>query len=191
MNNQVLQFQQNYNEFISKAQVTNINISDVFLKEIIHKNSTVNFDKEISKAQSKNLTQFDRPIIVKQEDNLQYSLVSGYKKYCIAKALNHEQIPAIIITESRLELKRKTDFINSDFNHVYNSYNIDDIYIPLEFMASHPSKDKIKNCVKYYKKHKKFDKPIVITKAGLCIDGYIRYLIALRLGVKRVPVIIA
>lgn len=64
--------------------------------------------------------------------------------------------------------------------------NIEDIKISDQFLASHPSPEKMEIFEKYWLLTNHQDKPIVLDKNDYLVDGYIRYLIMKRNGAKTV-----
>lgn len=69
------------------------------------------------------------------------------------------------------------------------------ISIPIEFRNSHPSPQKMKIHTKFYIDNGYFDKPILVQRHPdknsnivFLRDGYIRYIIAIRNGIKTVPI---
>ena len=60
-----------------------------------------------------------------------------------------------------------------------------DIIIPEEFKNSQPSEEKMAKVRKYIAEHGNLDKPIVLIGNRL-IDGYIRYLVAIEVGMEEV-----
>lgn len=67
--------------------------------------------------------------------------------------------------------------------------NIEDIKISDQFLASHPSSEKMERVEKYWLLTNHQDKPIVLDKNGYLVDGYIRYLIMKRNGAKTVQTV--
>ena len=67
--------------------------------------------------------------------------------------------------------------------------NIEDIKISDQFLASHPSPEKMERFEKYWLLTNHQDKPIVLDKIGYLVDGYIRYLIMKRNGAKTVQTV--
>lgn len=65
---------------------------------------------------------------------------------------------------------------------------ITDIKVPSIFLNTPPNSKKIKKCKDYYNEHGEFDKPITISKNGILVDGYARYVAAKELGVTECPV---
>lgn len=177
------------NEFVSTQEIKTIKVSDIILTEPIHINAKVNFTRQIEKLQSKNIIMLNNPIIVKQESDSTYSLINGYKGYSIAKALNHEYVPAVVINESRKVFTKKLGFKSSRLPEGANDLMwLRDIRIPKEFSEKKVRREKVDVVMKYYNLHKEFDKPIVIKGKRLLIDGYARYVVAKILNIDRVPV---
>lgn len=63
-----------------------------------------------------------------------------------------------------------------------------DIKIPQTFMNTQPSSTKLIDCANYYKKFGQLDKPITIDANCTLVDGYVRYLVAKKMGLTEVPV---
>ena len=66
---------------------------------------------------------------------------------------------------------------------------LDKIYVTQAFVNTAPSPEKIERCREYYKKNSVQAKPIVISKNGALLDGYIQYLILKENGAKTAVVI--
>jgi len=193
MNKQIIKENQlKREEFVKSQEVKIINVVDVILTEQTHKNARVTFKKEVERIENKNITVLNNPIIVKQEKNDKYSLVSGYRGYSIAKSLNHMQIPVVIITESRKEFIRNVGFKSAiEIDNNSDSVEFDKIVIPKCFLETTPRKEKVDACIEYYKNNNKLDAPVVINNSGLLIDGYIRYIVARIMELKVVPVVVS
>lgn len=65
---------------------------------------------------------------------------------------------------------------------------LSDIRIPDQFKKSSPLQNKIEAARKYFDEYGKFDKPIVINKDNILMDGYIRFLLALELNMDCIEV---
>lgn len=63
------------------------------------------------------------------------------------------------------------------------------IIIPCSFKATLPNPHKIYNCYKYYRSFQKFDRDIVLDKDNYLTDGYVAYLVAKMLGIRKVPIV--
>ena len=63
-----------------------------------------------------------------------------------------------------------------------------DIKVPDAFKKTQPSSTKLITCANYYKKFGQLDKPITIDTNGYLVDGYVRYVVAKRMGLNEVPV---
>jgi len=68
--------------------------------------------------------------------------------------------------------------------------NLDKIIIQESFKSKLPKAYKIKQCYAYYRKHQKFDRFITLNEKGELTDGYVAYLVAKMLDIKRVPVVL-
>lgn len=67
-----------------------------------------------------------------------------------------------------------------------NTIKLSDIIIQKDFLDSKTKSFKIEKIIKYYKKHKRLDKPIVLN-SGILVDKYARYLAAKIIGLQEVP----
>lgn len=63
---------------------------------------------------------------------------------------------------------------------------LSDIQISDDFRKTPPHDRKIKKAIRYIKKFKRIDKPIVLND-GVLVDGYSRYLASITTGMKEVP----
>jgi len=177
-------------EFVNTQEIKLLNLSDIILIEPIHINAKCNLSKRVNKLKNKNITQLNKPIIVKEELDGKYSLVMGYSGYMVAFTLGHTKVPCVIINEKRKELSNKLGFksprlaTGSDrFMPIYK------IIVPKEFKWVR--KEKVDKCIEYFKKNGCFDKPVIIKDNGLCVDGFSRLMAAKRLNLSKVAVKIA
>ena len=174
-------YQQRQEDFIKDHMVVDIPVKDVLLKEFIHKNGYANIAKIKDKLQAVGCTELTNVIIVKQEINNQYSLVTGYKAYKLALALEIPTIKAVIIDINR------EHFINTYIKQRDQIIGLDRVRVPIVFLKHTPRKEKVKAKLNFYSIHKVFDKPIIIDRFCILKDGYITYLIAKKLNLKTVP----
>ena len=65
---------------------------------------------------------------------------------------------------------------------------LEKIKISNNFKKHYPRKDKMQERWAYYNKYKELKVPIIINKDNRLIDGYTSYLIAKKLGIKRISV---
>lgn len=175
---------QRIKNFVQSEPIQLIQLNKIMLTESIHMNAKIQFDKQIEKLKSKNITMLTNPIIIKDIGIDGYSLIMGYRGYSIAKGLNHEYIPAIIINEHRKAFIKRIGFNNSNFKRL----PINEIIIPESFLKNRVTDRKVKKVLDYYNKHGRFDKIVLIREDGLLIDGYARYVGAKILGLDSVPV---
>lgn len=173
-------------EFIKSQEIQMIEVDKIILTEPIHIDAKVNFTKQIEKLKEKNITVLNNPIIVRKIEN-EYSLINGYKGYTIAKVLNHEVIPAIVIDEIRKDFTKRIGFKSSRFTEMA----LKDILIPKSFLERKVTRVKVQKVLDYYNKHKTFDKPVTIQGRRLLIDGYSRYVAAKILKLDKVPIVFA
>jgi len=190
MNNRILKENQKIREkFVTSQEVKLLNLSNIILVEPVHINAECDFTKRIEKLKSRNIEQIDKPLIVKEELDGKYSLVIGYAGYMIAKLLEFTEVPCIITNERRIELNSKLGFksqIPINGSVADNFIPIDKIIIPKKFV--NVKEEKVNKCIEYYNKNGCFDKPILIQKSGLCIDGFSRLIAAKRLKLDKVEV---
>ena len=190
MNNRILKENQKIREkFVTSQEVKLLNLSNIILVEPVHINAEGDFTKRIEKLKSRNIEQIDKPLIVKEELDGKYSLVIGYAGYMIAKLLEFTEVPCIITNERRIELNSKLGFksqIPINGSVADNFIPIDKIIIPKKFV--NVKEEKVNKCIEYYNKNGCFDKPILIQKSGLCIDGFSRLIAAKRLKLDKVEV---
>lgn len=130
-------------------------------------------------------------IVHKNNDNT-YSLITGWKDYVIAVRDNIKEINAVLVEET----SRDEFLYNLSTSKEW--VNLDDIHIPNCFKTRPPKKskltsytDQVKNAVQKYNLSDYLDnKPIVINKDNVLIDGYTRYLALQKLNYKdKFPVI--
>jgi ParB-like chromosome segregation protein Spo0J len=178
-------------QYIQGKEIHKIKLSDIILTETIHLTAKCDLTEQIERIRALNLEYFDNPIIIKPIENAQFSLLLGYNRYTIAKALEHEYICAIIEDVSRGKAKRLTG-VKDRMEHSPEGTNgflpIDKIVIPDDFKNTQPKQYKLDACREYYLKNKRFNKPIIIENDVHLVNGYTRYCIAVELGLKYVPV---
>lgn len=69
-----------------------------------------------------------------------------------------------------------------------NTIMLSNIIVPNSFAKTQPSEKKMNSVRKYVEKHGELDKPIVLD-GRMLTDNYVRYLIAVELGMEKVPCI--
>ena len=72
--------------------------------------------------------------------------------------------------------------------NVMNTIMLSDIIVPKSFVNTHPSERKMNSVRNYVEKHGELDKPIVLD-GKMLTDNYVRYLVAVELGMEKVPCI--
>ena len=127
------------------------------------------------------------PCVVKQSGD-RYILIANWYAYTYFRYLNllNTKIKCIIVNRDR----------NDFFNYIENlSYyqtavkmNINDIIIPKDFITHKPKDSKINSVINYYNKYKIMDKSLYVNPDNVLMNGYIRYLALVKLGVKEVTV---
>ena len=123
-------------KWLKTQQITHIPVSSIILKEKIHKESSIKFTRQINYLRSKNIQVLNNPIVVKREGDNKYSLVTGYKGLCIAQALYHTIIPAVITDKSRDEHLKEVGY-----GEEYFWMPIDKVLVPRKFLKSKVSKN--------------------------------------------------
>ena len=120
------------------------------------------------------------PLILVRKLGGKYALVTGWRDYWRAKQNGDENIKAVIIYT-----KDRSSFISTFKRRIA----IEDIKVADEFLQHPPKENKLRNIERYYRRHGSFDKPIVLGKGNVLRDGYARYLVAQKLGIKEIPYI--
>jgi len=190
MNKKILKENQKIREkYVNSQELKLLNLSDIILVEPIHINAKCDFTKRVEKFKSRNIEKIDKPLVVKEESDGKYSLVIGYSSYMIAKLLEFIEVPCIITNERRIDLNSKLGFkskIPINGSIADNYIPIDKIIIPKKFQTV--NENKVKKCIVYYSKNGCFDKPVLIQKSGLCVDGFSRLIAAKRLRLDKIEV---
>lgn len=65
---------------------------------------------------------------------------------------------------------------------------VSEIIVPDKFIQSVPSDEKVQKVQQYIEHHQKLDKPVILNGSVL-VDGYIRYLVAVRNEMDEIPFI--
>ena len=80
---------------ISGCEIVQVKISEIDIVDIVHlEASSLGLFGGLAKA--KNGLAFDYPIVIKPLDNGRYGLVSGFRRYCIAKIMDIDSVPGVI-----------------------------------------------------------------------------------------------
>lgn len=66
---------------------------------------------------------------------------------------------------------------------------VSSIKVPESFLKSNPKIEKIKKIKRYVAKNGELDKPVVLYDDNTITDNYIRYLVAVELGLEEIPFI--
>ncbi|HHV95208.1 MAG TPA: ParB N-terminal domain-containing protein [Clostridiaceae bacterium] len=190
-------------------EVTEINVKDIVLTEDIHLN-VQNFTFGINLKEILSNGSIKIPVAVRPIEGGKYSLVTGAARYFAAKILDIEKIPAVItdmsreeFVEARLFKIKKVKLPSSDSRSnkrvkakkgkskiptgIEGETPLADIKVPAAFARTRPRPEKLAETIEYYKKHGKFDKPVVIRgDSNLLVDGYKRYVAAKELGLNSI-----
>lgn len=183
-------------------EITHINVKDIVLEEDTHlkvKHFSFHFDLD---NYSNNPDKF-HPVAVRPSEDGKYILVIGASRYFAAKIMDIGKIPAVIknmnheefikyYTEKAKELKKKQAQEEATKGKKTASVTIEEIEmykitVPDNFANTPPRREKVSEAVEYYKKHGKFDKPIVVKGSSYTItDGYKRYVAAKELDLTKI-----
>lgn len=68
--------------------------------------------------------------------------------------------------------------------------DINKVVVPTEFMQTVPATYKIEKVQEHYKSNGKLDKPIVLSKNNVLVDGYTRYIVAKENGLSEIEYIV-
>lgn len=68
---------------------------------------------------------------------------------------------------------------------------VSDIKVTSAFRRTTPRAYKMDACREYYKQNGRIDKPIIVSRSGYVLDGYIRYLILKENNVEETDVVVA
>lgn len=118
------------------------------------------------------------------EDINSFDLVSGWKNYVIANALNQRMIRAIVIDEGRRAFKKKIGCIAS-----YWQVTTDSLRVPDFFARTKVNDEKLKEIHEYQISHHQPLKPIVINKNNLIVDGYAQYIYNVNMEIETCQVL--
>ena len=69
-----------------------------------------------------------------------------------------------------------------------NTIKLSEVIVPESFKSGKPKEYKMEKVRAYVKEHDKLDKPIVLD-GNMLTDNYVRYLVAMEFGFKKVPYI--
>ncbi|NSW90040.1 MAG: ParB N-terminal domain-containing protein [Firmicutes bacterium] len=176
-------------------EVTEINVKDIILTEDIHLN-VQNFIFSINLKEIAKTMEITTPIAVRPLEGGKYSLVIGAARYFAAKILDIEKIPAVITDMSHDEFMgaRLLRYHKVGGNNkarapkgIEGETPISLIKVPESFLKTKPNPAKVKETIEYYRKHGKFDKPVVIRgDNNLLVDGYKRYIAAKEMNLTSV-----
>ena len=159
----------------NKDNTIQIPMSLIVLKESIHKKNT---PTEI-------FPETDKPIVAhligNGKDCDKFRLIIGWKEYHSALQHNKEFINVILVPD-----KNRYCFIRRMEGK--QEFPLKRIFVSRAFLETSPAEEKINRAIEYYKLNNCFDKPVVVDRNNYIVDGYTRYLAAMQLGIKRVPV---
>lgn len=105
------------------------------------------------------------------EDNESFNLVSGWKNYVIANALNQGTIKSIVVEGNRNMFKKRIGCIAG-----YETVATDNLRVPDFFAKTKVNDEKLIEIHEYQISHHQPLKPIVVNKNNLIVDGYAQYI---------------
>lgn len=81
---------------LEEYEIVQLRVTDVDLVDIIHfQTPTLNLNGDLARVRAGYIN--EKPIVVRPLENGRFGLVSGFKRYCIAKIMDIESIPGVII----------------------------------------------------------------------------------------------
>jgi hypothetical protein len=181
-------------QWYTPEEIIMLDTASIVLTEDIHLNTqNVYFGINLKDVSKKG--EICGAIAVRPIDNGKYSLVIGAARYFAAKILDIPKMPAVItdmnreeFINNRLALHKKEhgEKDKATGGKMQGETLLSLINVPEAFLRTKPNPKKIEDTIEYYKKHGQFDKPIIIGKNNLLIDGYKRYVAAKELGLTKV-----
>ncbi len=186
---QALEYNQNRRKkFIDNNVSIKIPLSKIMLTDNRHLNSKVDFSENALKLQQKGINALDSVIMVRPLKDDIYALVMGFRSYKMAQVLGQSEINCIVTDMDSRKFKKLLGIIDMSKPIGTDEMKlIEEIVIPEEFKMFQPKQDKINEQREYFNMFRRFTKPIEI-KGNMLINGYIRYLVALELGLRKIPV---
>jgi len=170
----------NLNKWREQQNTKQINTNKVIVSHHEHlQTDTIDFRGKLNQLSYANGRVV--PIVVRKV-NGGFQLLFGLKQLTIAKLMNNNRIPAIIVECTREELVKYLvhDYSSGDW------YKLNDITIQSSFAETKPSPRKIKQKKKQI--NKGLIPKITVNSKGTLLDGYITYLILKERGIKDVLV---
>lgn len=80
---------------IQGLEIVHLKVSEIDLVDTIHlETPTLDLNGDLKRVRTGYIS--ERPIIVRPLENGRYGLVSGLKRYCIAKIMDIEFIPGVV-----------------------------------------------------------------------------------------------
>lgn len=80
---------------IKGCEIIQVKLSEIDLVDAIHLEASV-LSLNGGLARAKEGLVFDQPIVVRPLDNGRYGLISGFRRYCIAKIMDIDSIPGVV-----------------------------------------------------------------------------------------------
>lgn len=184
-----------FDDYISKHfssdEIVMINPNDIILEEEVHLKGIPIFLRNVEYYKSNPMK---RPLIIRPLDNGRYALVMGIIRYAIARLLNIGEVPAIIKNIYHYELVQAMGIHDKNYDRIKTPngtqtlISIENITIPKEFLKHYVRKEKLNQEIKYFKEYGYLSEPVKVNNDNVLVDGYSRYIVAGKLGLKKVPV---
>ena len=111
----------------------------------------------------------------------------GYKNYLIANKLGQENIKVIITDKTHYKLSCSLAYQNVP-RETERFVPISIVKIREEFAKTKVKKEKMNDRRKYIEVNGMLDKPLILNKDNILVDGYSRYIIAKKFHLGDVPV---
>jgi hypothetical protein len=169
-------------DWLKNKEIIQIPIGRIRLVEPIHKFARVQLNEEIDHLNECGTTKIINPLIVKKNNEYNYSLVSNLKGYHLARALHQEFVSVVIIDYNREQYCQELGIKD---NIKYGFRNPNSIIVKQNFIDAGVNEWKLQMCIDYYNDHGCMDKPIVV-RDRVCLDGYARLCAAQHLNLEKV-----
>lgn len=159
-------------EYINKHRnkVVEIPTERIYITEKVHMNGIFT---PCPNRHTDNLVIIVRKIV---DDN--YALVSGWRNFKEIQRRSLQVAKCIVVNENYQSFQ----------NHLRDYMDINDIVIQNEWKKYSPREQKIQQRLDFYRNNGYLRDVVIVTKYNVLIDGYATYILAQRLGLKKVPI---
>lgn len=154
-----------------RNEVEEVSIEKIYITEKVHMNGIFT---PCPNRKEDNLVVVVRKII----DGNYYALVSGWRSFKEIKRRGLQTARCIIAEEDYQSFQ----------NHLRDYMDINDIIIQDEWKKYSPREQKIQQRLDFYRKNGYLRDVVTINKYNVLTDGYATYILAQRLGLKKVPI---